>query len=263
VYPQIACRPIVVQLALSDPAPLANVAAFSEALRLPREQRAALYAKNEWRDRAKVEFRQAWGDKLDDATVQESSVHSDLLNGPTLSQLAAQRHSDPFEIMIELALDENLATRFRVPMTNDDDDQIGELLNNERFLLGLSDAGAHTSQLCDANFATYLLSYWVRDRKALSLERAVWRLTGHPAEVYGLERRGRIAVGYAADVVAFDPATVGSLDIERVNDFPAGADRLVARSTGVSHVWVNGVGIRAGGNDLPGVRPGRLLRHGR
>jgi N-acyl-D-amino-acid deacylase len=153
VYPQIACRPIVVQLALSDPAPLANVPAFSEALRLPRDQRAALYAKAEWRDRAKVEFRHAWGNKLDDATVQESTVHADLLNGPSLSQLAAERRSDPFEIMIELALQEGLATRFRVPMTNDDDDQIAALLNNPRFLLGLSDAGAHTSQLCDANSA--------------------------------------------------------------------------------------------------------------
>jgi N-acyl-D-amino-acid deacylase len=63
--------------------------------------------------------------------------------------------------------------------------------------------------------------------------------------------------------VAFDPTTVGATDIERVNDFPAGSDRLVSRSTGVTHVWVNGVEIRSGGQDLPGVRPGRLLRHGR
>jgi N-acyl-D-amino-acid deacylase len=263
VYPQIACRPIVVQLALSDPAPLANVPAFSEVLRLPHDQRAALYAQRQWRERAKVEFRAHWGDKLDESTVQESRAHAELINGPTLSQLAAEHHSDPFEVMIELALEENLATRFRVPMTNDDDDQIGVLLNNRRFLLGLSDAGAHTSQLCDANFATYLLSYWVRDRKALSLEDAVWRLTGHPAEVYGLQGRGRIAAGYAADLVAFDPATVGALDIERIDDLPAGADRLVSRSTGVTHVWVNGVRIRADGNDLFGVRPGRLLRNGR
>ena len=262
VYPQIACRPIVVQLALSDPAPLANVPAFAEALSLPRDQRGELYAQPQWRERAKVEIGQRWGDKLDGATVSESVVHAALRDGPTLSQLAAERGSDPLEVMVELALDEQLATRFRVPMTNDDDDQIATLLNNRQFLLGLSDAGAHTSQLCDANFATYLLSYWVRQRQALSLEAAVWRLTGHPAEVYGLTGRGRIAPGYAADLVAFDEAGVGASPIERVVDLPAGADRLISRSTGIAHVWVNGQAIRTDGQDVAGSRPGRLLRGG-
>ena len=111
--------------------------------------------------------------------------------------------------MVDLALQEDLTTRFRIVMTNDDDDQIGELLGNPRFLLGLSDAGAHTSQLCDAGNSTTLLSYWVRERRALTLEQAVWRMTGHPAEVYGLTGRGRIAPGWVSDLVAFDPDTVG------------------------------------------------------
>jgi N-acyl-D-aspartate/D-glutamate deacylase len=145
-------------------------------------------------------------------------------------------------------------------MVNDDDDQIATLLQNPTFLLGLSDAGAHTSQLCDANFSTHLLQKFHRERGDLTLEQAVWRLTGHPAEVYGLTGRGRIAEGCAADLVAFDPATVGTGPSERVVDFPGGADRLVAASTGVEHVWVNGTAIRRHGEDLPGVRPGGLLR---
>ena len=76
-------------------------------------------------------------------------------------------------------------------MVNDDDDQIGALLGDDNLLLGLSDAGAHTSQLCDANYSTWLLSHWCRDLGVLTLEQAVWRLTGHPAEVLGVV--GRVA----------------------------------------------------------------------
>ena len=125
-------------------------------------------------------------------------------------------------------------------MINDNEDEIAELLGNDHFLLGLSDAGAHTSQLCDANYATYLLQHWWRERRRISLEKAVWRLTGQPAEVYGLTDRGRIAPGLAADVVVFDAATVGTTRARRIDDLPAGADRLVADSTGIAHVWVGG-----------------------
>ena len=105
---------------------------------------------------------------------------------------------------------------------------------------GLSDAGAHASQLCDAVFSTYLLEHWVRETGTLTLEQAVWRITGHPAAVFGIPGRGRVAPGYFADLVAFDPAAVGVERMERVYDLPAGADRLIARSHGLHQVWVNG-----------------------
>jgi len=174
------------------------VPAFGEILSLPPAARAARYADPQWRDRARTEVRERWGDKLDEATVQETELHRDLRRGPTLGKLAQQAGTDSLDVMVDLALEEQLATRFRIVMTNDDDDQIGVLLGNPRFLLGLSDAGAHTSQLCDAGNTTTLLSYWVRERRAITLEQAVWRMTGHPAEVYGLSGRGRIAPGWSA-----------------------------------------------------------------
>jgi N-acyl-D-amino-acid deacylase len=263
VYPQIACRPIVVQITLADPAPLANVPAIEEILGLPRAERAARYAQLDWQERADAEVRERWGDRLDHATVEETTRHVDLVGGPTMGALAAARGVTPMQVMAELAVAEDLQTRFRVAMTNDDEDGVGTLLaDHPRFLLGLSDAGAHTSQLCDANYATYLLGHWVRERGALPLEQAVWRLTGQPAFVYGLEGRGAIAVGNMADLVAFDPATVGPTPLERVHDFPGGADRLISRSTGVPHVWVRGTAIRRHGVDLADVRPGAVLRRG-
>jgi N-acyl-D-amino-acid deacylase len=119
------------------------------------------------------------------------------------------------------------------------------------------------TQHCDAHHATSLLGEWVRERQALPLELAIWRLTSQPAAVFGLHDRGRIAVDAAADLVAFDPAVVGPRPDERVQDFPGGAERVVVRSNGVEHVWVNGARIRADGTDVAEVWPGRLLTNER
>ncbi len=262
VTPQVACRPIVVQLALSDPFPFANVPAFAEILGLEHADRAARYATGTWRAQAHTDMQAAWGDILDHAHVSESDAHPDLVEGSALGELARAKGVNAIDVMVELALAERLQTRFTIAMINDNDDEIAELLRNDRFLLGLSDAGAHTSQLCDANYATHLLSHWWRDKQAISLEKAVWRLTGQPAEVYGLTGRGRLAAGAVADVVVFDPDTVGTTRARRVRDFPAGADRLVADSTGIAHVWVGGVRTRRDGEQLVGVGAGRLLRGG-
>ena len=165
---------------------------------------------------------------------------------------------------LDLALEEDLKTRFRIVLANDDEDEVGQLLQDERAVLGLSDAGAHASQLCDACFSTHLLGHWTREKAVLSLEQAVWRLTGQPVQIFGITDRGLIREGLAADLVAFDPDTVGvDGDLERVWDLPAGADRLIARSTGVEHVWVNGTAIRQDGQDVENARPGKLLRGGR
>jgi len=261
VYPQVACKPIVVQIQLIDPFPLANVPSFKEILELPAEARGARLGEAGWLARARVEVRELWGDILDTAVVAESDVHAGLINSATMSDLAGHGR-DALDVMVELAQQDDFKTRFRVAMTNDDEDQIAELLTDKGMLVGLSDAGAHTSQLCDANYATHLLGRFFRERGDLSLEDAVWRLTGHPALVYGLTDRGVLRPGAMADLVAFDPSTVGGGTDSRIHDFPGGADRLVARPTGIEHVWVRGTAVRRDGVNLPGVRPGRLLRSG-
>ncbi|MBK7951755.1 MAG: amidohydrolase family protein [Deltaproteobacteria bacterium] len=261
VRPQIAGRAIVVQIMLTDPGPFGNVPSFVEVLALPHAERPARYRDAAWRARAEREITASWGDIVDRARVSESERHKELVWGPTLGELARARGgTSAFALMIDLALEEELATRFHVPMTNDNEEQIGWMLNEDHLLLGLSDAGAHTSQLCDADFATYLLQHWWRETKTISLERAIWRLTGQPAEFLGLPDRGRVAPGAVADVVVFDPETVGSTALERLHDLPTGADRLVARSRGIEHVFVAGQAIRRGGRDLPAGGAGRVLR---
>jgi N-acyl-D-aspartate/D-glutamate deacylase len=212
-----------------------------------------------WRDRAREDTLEGWSHRWSKTSVDETVADADALGVP-LDELAAARGTTPFDLMLDLALADDMATRFRIVLENDDEDEVGELLADERTLLGLSDAGAHATQLCDACFSTHLLGHWVRDRKALSLETAVWRLTGHPHVAFQVAERGLVQEGFFADLVAFDPDQVGCTSIERVDDQPGGTDRLVVRSTGVHSVWVNGEAIRRDGADLAGVAPGRLLR---
>jgi N-acyl-D-aspartate/D-glutamate deacylase len=98
------------------------------------------------------------------------------------------------------------------------------------------------------------------DQKAITLEQAVWRLTGQPAEIFDIPERGLIKAGYKADLVAFDPDTVATLPNERWFDFPDSTERLVSESVGVKHVWVAGTLIRRDEVDLPDANPGMLLR---
>ena len=177
----------------------------------------------------------------------------------------AERGQHVVDVVLDLALASRLEARFRIAVMNTDEAAVGELLRHPATVLGLSDAGAHASQLCDAGFATHLLGRWVREKSVLTIEEAVRMLTSRPAEVFGITDRGRLAEGLAADVTIFDPAAVACSPLRRVHDLPAGADRLVADATGIRAVVVNGVPIREDGRDVvdpTGPLPGRVLRGG-
>src|SRR5206468_2452937 len=181
------------------------------------------------------------------------------LQGERISDLAAERGVQPLDVLCEIALAEDLETRFRAYIANDDADAVGRLLTTESVALGLSDAGAHVDQLCDAPLFTDLLAKWVRERQVLSLEAAIRKMTGEPADMFGFVRRGYLRPGYWADVCVFDPDTVGPGPTKRVRDFPADAERLTAEEpTGVRNILVNGRPIRGDEAELdrPDVRPG-------
>ncbi len=149
-----------------------------------------------------------------------------------------------------------------MPVANHDEDLVEGLLLNRNTVIGLSDAGAHASQLCDACLPTFMLRRWVREKGVLELEEAVRMLTSRPADVFGISGRGRLAEGVAADIVVFDPDTVSDGPLRRVHDLPAGADRLVSDAAGVEAVVVNGALVRRAGEDVAtaeGELPGMLL----
>jgi N-acyl-D-aspartate/D-glutamate deacylase len=190
--------------------------------------------------------------------ISESARFPELV-GRRVVDVAHERGVGPLDVMCELAVAEDLDTRFRAYIANDDVDAVAGLLTAEHVVLGLSDAGAHVDQLCDAPLPTDLLGTWVRDRGVLTVEAAVRKLAGEPADMFGFARRGYLREGAFADVTVFDPDTVGTGPTRRVRDFPADAERLTAEEpTGMRHVLVNGTAIRLDGEqlDLAGGRPG-------
>ena len=173
---------------------------------------------------------------------------------------------NPVECLFDLGLESDLQARFRMPVANHEEDEVAALLLSKATVLGLSDAGAHASQLCDACLTTYLFRRWVREKQLIALGEAVRMVTARPAAVFGITDRGRLEAGLAADVVIFDPDTIGDEPLTRVRDLPGGADRLVAGATGIDAVIVNGELLRQHNRDCvdpQGALPGKLLRNGR
>lgn len=187
------------------------------------------------------------------------------LSGRMICDIAAERDAEPFDTLIEIVLADECRTVLW-PSAPDDDDAHWALRRQvweePDVLLGGSDAGAHLDRMCGASYPTQFLADTIRGRQLVSLERAVQMMTSIPAELIGLRGRGRIDVGAVADLVVFDPQTVGAKPARLVNDLPGGAPRLTADSTGVHRVFVNGV-ITVADGVATGTLPGTVLRSGR
>ena len=160
---------------------------------------------------------------------------------------------------LDLAVEENTALGVTVSIINSDPEAVGKLLTLPNVLVGLSDAGAHVDQHCEAGVPTYILHEWVRNRRLLSLEEGVRRITSELADFMGLKSKGRIAPGMDADLVLFDPTTVKQLPAEWVNDLPGGKPRLIERSEGIAYTIVGGEVLLAD-NEYQGGRPGQVVK---
>jgi N-acyl-D-aspartate/D-glutamate deacylase len=266
VWPQVSCRPLVFQMNLREPFTFNMRASFRELMDTPVEKRIAAYRDPAWRERAWDEMQGRGGGlplNFDSLAVAETTTHPELADRK-VAEIASEWGCTPLDVMLDLSLAEDLETRFWSVLANNDPEAIATLLPQDTVLLGLADSGAHVSQLCDACFSTDLLGSWVRDREVMPLEHAIRKLSGEPAEVFGLTDRGTLEVGRAADVVVFDEATVAPGPLRRIRDFPADGERLVADAPeGVRHVLVNGTVIRTDGEDAADARdarPGKLLR---
>jgi N-acyl-D-aspartate/D-glutamate deacylase len=263
VWPQVSCRKLTMQLLMSDPFPFNQAASFAALMGKPRQARVDAYQDRAWRERALAELDQtALPPRWDSFEVAESERHTALVDR-RVADLAAERGVTPFDVMLDLSLEESLATRFRCIQSNHDEAGIAHLLRSQHVVLGLSDAGAHVGQLCDAPLPTDLLGNWVREREVLSLEEAVRKLTSEPAALFRFTDRGVLRPGAFADVAVFDPETVAPGPLRRVRDFPADADRLTADAPeGMRHVLVNGTAIRSEGTADLELQPGRAVTQG-
>jgi N-acyl-D-aspartate/D-glutamate deacylase len=245
------------------PFPFESMSLFKPVSQADHEGRRRIYADPEFRAAFREKGEQGgisgrWADTqiteyAPDPSLEERGV----------TEVADERGVHPVDLVLDMALESDLEARFRIAIMNTDEEAVAELLRHPAVMLGLSDAGAHASQLCDACAPTHMLAHWVREKGVLSLEEAVRLLTSRSADVFGIHDRGRLQTGLAADVTVFDPETVGCSPLRRVRDFPAGADRLISDALGIEAVIVNGTPIREQGRDVvdpEGPLPGRVLR---
>ena len=245
VWPQVSSRELTFQFQMSDPFFLNQAECFAALMSQGPDARKAAYSDATWREQATREASELLiKPRWESIRVDETTEHESL-RGRTIAEIAEQRGDAPMDVVCELALAEDLSTRFRQVVANDDEEGVAYLLQRDDCVLGLSDGGAHVGQLCDAPIATTLLGKWVRDKGALPLEKAIYKLTREPANLFGFPDRGELRQGMKADVVVFDPDTVDSGPLRRVRDFPANSERLTAdQPSGMSHLLVNGCVIR-------------------
>ncbi len=266
VWPQVSCRPLSFSMVMTEPFTLNTNPVFAELMPVGPEGRREAYADPAWRQRVRAAWDAGQGirPEWDTFDVMMSEAHPERV-GRTLAELAAGAGTDPLDVLLDTTVDEpDLALRVRAVLANGDPDGIDVLLRAEHCTIGLSDAGAHVGQLCDASLPTDLLGNWVRERGTLTLEDAVHKLTQVQAELFGFADRGVLRPGAWADVVVFDPDTVDPGPLRRVADFPAGAERLTAdEPAGMRHLLVNGEVVRRDGvtdDDAQARRPGQVVR---
>lgn len=270
LWSQVGCFPLGMEFTLEHPYPLEALITWHRAI---EAEGTEAYR----RVLVDPSFRQALKDEMsttgvpnrfssnnwDHMTIMSvhKPEHADLV-GKKVGTLARDAGKDPWDWFLDFGLADDLKTMFDCRLFNVDEDRVIELLRHPAAAITLSDAGAHLSFMCDAGFGLHLFGHWARDRGDMSIEYAVQALTSRAADIYRIKDRGRLVPGAWADLMLFDPKTVGRGEKRRVNDLPTGADRIDTPAVGLHGVWVNGVRtVDASGDNLANCgTPGQLLR---
>ena len=248
VYIHSSCQPLSFDFTLREPYLLYSHDAFDRVKAAAPDERAAIYKQKSFRDQLRANFRNPKSGIL--FYGDWSQVEKD---GVPVTQLAA----DPLDYVFDLPLDTQLVAK----LFQNDDQGVAPLLKHPAGVVALSDAGAHLIYFCDAGFGLHFLAHWVRETGTFTLQEGVRRLTSDPARKYRIPKRGLIKAGYHADLVAFEPDTVGISNLERAADLPGGGTRMIRKPRGVHGVWVNGLRVFDGAKYIRRQSgPGAVIR---
>jgi N-acyl-D-amino-acid deacylase len=266
---QTSCCPLSMDFTFKSPYLFESMQAWKPAMAAhdPQELKK-IYSDPSWRAKVRQELEERRGRLLFNGewqklfVVEAAKEQNRALEGATLAEVAKQQGKDPLDCILDLALSENLDTTFVAQLLHNDDKEVGKILADPNTHISLSDAGAHLTFFCDAGFGLHLMGHWSRDLGVMDLAQAVHRLTGQPAKLFGIEGRGLLKEGYAADLMLFDPKTVDRGPKRRAHDLPAGAARLTGSAVGLQGVWINGQQVTnaKGFCADPKSRPGKVLR---
>ena len=255
VYIQTSCQPLCFDFTLEDPYLLLTHSAFDRVAKRVSGEIAAIYRDPEFRRQFRADLANPRPGILFYGNWAMVEV-----DGKPVSAIAAERNVDPLDCFFDIALENNLATRFVAKLFQNDDKGVAPLLRHAAGVVTLSDAGAHLIFMCDAGFGLHFLKHWVRETNTFTLQEGVRKLTSDPAAKYRIPDRGRILPGAWADLLLFDPAKVGLSGLVKQHDLPGGGSRMIRKPEGVAGVWVNGVKVFDGTDYVKMEKgPGQVL----
>jgi len=266
MHPQFTTNKLELHLKLSDTFVFDEMPSWREVLTQCEPERSRRLADPEWRARLQTEWDRDDGRAvafdLGDLEIEEvRKEENENLVGRTIGELALERGDEKLDVLLDLALSEDLETNFRTRNGEIAQQFIRHVVESgiqcPIAMAGSSDGGAHLASFTGADYSTRLLCEWVPG--TISLEQAIWRLAGMPATVHDLRDRGFLRSGAFADVVVFDPARLCSGEAHLVRDFPAGTERYVVEAEGYVATLVNGQ-VTMEENKPTGVLPGHVLR---
>ncbi|MHB1139256.1 MAG: amidohydrolase family protein, partial [Microthrixaceae bacterium] len=271
IRPQTTARGIGVLFSLQSSTPFGRHAAWRELVELPPAERVAATADPSWRARLIAEAQQ--GPSAEELELffvtgadsvpgqRAGTARYDCQPGSSLPDVAADRGVSMAEAYLDLCVETDGRVLVYWPLLNQSMDAIGEMLADDTIIMGLADAGAHVGQILDASQPTWYLTHWARELGAVSLERAVQRLTSDTADFVGLPDRGRVVPGAMADLNVIDWDALGLELPEFAHDLPGGAGRWTQRARGYDHTIVNG-SVTLEGGEHTGELAGSVLRSG-
>ncbi len=265
MFIQVHSRSLNVVLSFETAMPFDRMPVWSDIRKLPLAEQEAALRNPEIRQQLVKAVNESSGGRAVGAEPRRANFDwmfvMDKPNPPhrSVAEIARASGKDPVDVIIDLALEKHLRQFFLQPLANENQSDVLEMMRHPRSVVTFSDSGAHVSQIMDSSLQSHVLSYWVREKQALTLEEAIRMLTFVPASYWGLPGRGLLREGWAADVIVFNPDTVTPMMPELDHDLPAGARRLKQKAAGMLATVVNGEVVLRN-NEPTGALPGRLLR---
>ena len=248
MWGQVSCRPLSMEFTMESPYLFEGIHAWRPAMEcatlelyknIIEDSNFRSHLLNEIEDDAQVRLFNGDWDKIIVREVQNKKYLP--LEGRSIKDIASEANVNPLEWLLDHSLNENgMDTLFIAMLLNSDEEAVGKLLKHPRSNITLSDAGAHLTFFNDAGYGLYMLQKWVRENDIMTIEEAIYNLTGKQADIYRIDQRGRLVPGQYADMMLINPDKVGVSQTYRVNDLPGGSSRLNIDGHGIYGVWING-----------------------
>ena len=248
MWGQVSCRPLSMEFTMESPYLFEGIHAWRPAMEcatlelyknIIEDSNFRSHLLNEIEDDAQVRLFNGDWDKIIVREVQNKKYLP--LEGRSIKDIASESNVNPLEWLLDHSLNENgMDTLFIAMLLNSDEEAVGKLLKHPRSNITLSDAGAHLTFFNDAGYGLYMLQKWVRENDIMTIEEAIYNLTGKQADIYRIDQRGRLVPGQYADMMLINPDKVGVSQTYRVNDLPGGSSRLNIDGHGIYGVWING-----------------------